>query len=204
MNKPAIVSSIISGVVGLAIGGGSVFLYYKKIHKNVMSELESSRETVRDLQKKINTRSEDIKADLIKQISIPSKNEYKESVDGLNPEYLKDAEKADEVEIDISEDLPNADESGNIRFIGPQDYEDDDDYEKEKIKFYSKDGILTQDDDILSLEEFEDVCGKKALTSFGKYGAGTNACYVRNEEYMTDYEIKRYNMSYQSYKNGLK
>ena len=40
--------------------------------------------------------------------------------------------------------------------------------------------------------------------SFGKYGAGSNACYVRNEDFMTDYEIKRYNMSYQSYKNGLK
>ena len=66
MNKPAIVSSIISGVVGLAIGGGSVFLYYKKIHENVISELESSRETVRDLQKKINTKSEDIKAELMK------------------------------------------------------------------------------------------------------------------------------------------
>lgn len=203
MNKPAIVSSIISGVVGLAVGGGSVFLYYKKIHENVMSELESSRETVRDLQNKINIRSEDIKADLIKQISIPSKNEYKEAVESIDNKPAEESTE-DSATIDISEDLPNADESGNIRFIGPQDYDDDDDYEKEKIKFYSKDGVLTQDDDILSLEEFEDVCGKKALTSFGRYGAGANACYVRNEEYMTDYEIKRYNMSYQSYKNGLK
>jgi hypothetical protein len=203
MNKPAIVSSIISGVVGLAIGGGSVFLYYKKIHENVMSELESSRETVRDLQNKINVRSEDIKADLIKQISIPSKNDYKDAVESIDNKPAEESTE-DSATIDISEDLPNADESGNIRFIGPQDYDDDDDYEKEKIKFYSKDGVLTQDDDILSLEEFEDVCGKKALTSFGRYGAGANACYVRNEEYMTDYEIKRYNMSYQSYKNGLK
>lgn len=203
MNKPAIISSIISGVVGLAIGGGSVFFYYKKIHENVMNELESSRETVRDLQNKINVRSEDIKAELIKQISVPSKNEYKEAVDSIDDKPAEETTE-DSVTIDISEDLPNADESGNIRFIGPQDYEDDDEYEKEKIKFYSKDGVLTQDDDILSLEEFEDVCGKKALTSFGRYGAGANACYVRNEEYMTDYEIKRYNMSYQSYKNGLK
>ena len=203
MNKPAIVSSIISGVVGLAVGGGSVFLYYKKIHENVMSELESSRETVRDIQNKINIRSEDIKADLIKQISLPSKNDYKEAVESIDNKSVEESTE-DSATIDISEDLPNADESGNIRFIGPQDYDDDDDYEKEKIKFYSKDGVLTQDDDILSLEEFEDVCGKKALTSFGKYGAGTNACYVRNEEYMTDYEIKRYNISYHSYKNGLK
>lgn len=201
MNKPAIVSSIISGVVGLAVGGGSVFLYYKKIHENVMSELETSRETVRDLQNKIKVKSDDIKNELLGQIA--SKNEYQEAVADIPKE---EAEKSDEAEIDISgePELPNADESGNIRFIGPQDYDDDDDYEKEKIKFYSKDGVLTQDDDILSLEEFEDVCGKKALTSFGKYGAGTNACYVRNEEYMTDYEIKRYNISYQSYKNGLK
>jgi hypothetical protein len=168
-----------------------------------MSELESSRETVRDLQNKINVRSEDIKADLIKQISIPSKNDYKDAVESIDNKPAEESTE-DSATIDISEDLPNADESGNIRFIGPQDYDDDDDYEKEKIKFYSKDGVLTQDDDILSLEEFEDVCGKKALTSFGRYGAGANACYVRNEEYMTDYEIKRYNMSYQSYKNGLK
>ena len=202
MNKPAIVSSIISGVVGLAIGGGSVFLYYKKIHENVMSELESSRETVRDLQNKIKVKSDDIKNELLGQIA--SKNEYQEAVADIPKEEAEEESTEDSATIDISEDLPNADESGNIRFIGPQDYEDDDDYEKEKIKFYSKDGVLTQDDDILSLEEFEDVCGKKALTSFGKYGSGANACYVRNEEYMTDYEIKRYNISYQSYKNGLK
>jgi len=201
MNKTAVVSSIISGVVGLALGGGSVFLYYKKIQDNYDRELDESHRTITDLQNKIKVKSEDIKNELLGQFA--SKNEYQDAVADIPKE---ETEEEDVAEIDISDDpeSPMADDKLDIRFIGPQDYEDDDDYEKEKIKFYSKDGVLTQDNDVLTLEEFEEVCGKKALTSFGKYGAGSNSCYVRNEEYMTDYEIKRYNMSYQSYKNGLK
>ena len=202
MNKTAVVSSIISGVVGLALGGGSVFLYYKKIQENYDRELDESHRTITDLQNKVKVKSDDIKNELLGQLTA-SKNEYQEAVADIPKEETKEEDVA---EIDISDDpeLPMADDKLDIRFIGPQDYEDDDDYEKEKIKFYSKDGVLTQDDDVLTLEEFENVCGKKTLMSFGKYGAGSNACYVRNEEYMTDYEIKRYNMSYQSYKNGLK
>lgn len=204
MNKTAVVSSIISGVVGLALGGGSVFLYYKKIQENYDRELDESHRTITDLQNKIKVKSDDIKNELLGQLTT-SKNEYEEAVDSI-PKEETEEEVEDEAEIDISDEpeLPKADDKLDIRFIGPNDYEDDDDYEKEKIKFYSKDGVLTQDDDVLTLKEFEEVCGNKALTSFGKYGAGSNACYVRNEEYMTDYEIKRYNMSYQSYKNGLK
>lgn len=203
MNKTAVVSSIISGVIGLALGGGSVFLYYKKIQENYDRELDESHRIITDLQNKVKVKSDDIKNELLGQLTT-SKNEYEEAVASIPNEEKVEAK--DEVEIDISDDpeLPMADDKLDIRFIGPQDYDDDDDYEKEKIKFYSKDGVLTQDDDVLTLQEFEDVCGKKALMSFGKYGAGSNACYVRNEEYMTDYEIKRYNMSYQSYKNGLK
>lgn len=204
MNKTAVVSSIISGVVGLALGGGFVFLYYKKIQENYDRELDESHRTITDLQNKIKIKSEDIKNELLGQLTT-SKNEYEEAVASI-PNELAEEEVEDEAEIDISDEpeLPKADDELNIRFIGPQDYDDDDDYEKEKIKFYSKDGVLTQDDDVLTLEEFENVCGKKTLISFGKYGAGSNACYVRNEDFMTDYEIKRYNMSYQSYKNGLK
>lgn len=201
MNKTAVIASIISGIVGLAVGGGSVVLYYKKIQENYDAELDESHRMISELQEKVNLKADDIKKDLMDKMA--SKNEYQEAVKSIGSAELVIDE---ETEIDISDDTdyPDADESGEIRFIGAKDYEDDEDYEKEKIKFYSKDGVLTQDNDILSLEEFENVCGKKALTSFGKYGSGPNVCYVRNEEYMTDYEIKKYNISYQSYKNSIK
>lgn len=204
MNKTAVIASIISGIVGLAVGSGSVILYYKKIQENYDAELDESHRMISELQEKVNLKADDIKKDLMDKMA--SKNEYQEAVKSIesipNTVLVTD----DEMEIDISDDTdyPDADESGEIRFIGAKDYEDDEDYEKEKIKFYSKDGVLTQDNDVLSLEEFENVCGKKALTSFGKYGSGPNVCYVRNEEYMTDYEIKKYNISYQSYKNSIK
>lgn len=204
MNKTAVIASIISGIVGLAVGGGSVILYYKKIQENYDAELDESHRMISELQEKVNLKADDIKKDLMGKFA--SKNEYQEAVKSIESADISNAELVtdDEMEIDISGDYPDADESGEIRFIGAKDYEDDEDYEKEKIKFYSKDGVLTQDNDVLSLEEFENVCGKKALTSFGKYGSGPNVCYVRNEEYMTDYEIKKYNISYQSYKNSIK
>lgn len=204
MNKTAVIASIISGIVGLAVGGGSVVLYYKKIQENYDAELDESHRMISELQEKVNLKADDIKKDLMDKMA--SKNEYQEAVKSIESADIPNAVLVtdDEMEIDVSDDYPNADESGEIRFIGAKDYEDDEDYEKEKIKFYSKDGVLTQDNDVLSLEEFENVCGKKALTSFGKYGSGPNVCYVRNEEYMTDYEIKKYNISYQSYKNSIK
>ena len=204
MNKTAIIASIISGIVGLAVGGGSVILYYKKIQENYDAELDESHRMISELQEKVNLKADDIKKDIMSKMA--SKNEYQEAVKSIESADASNAVLVadEETEIDISDDYPDADESGEIRFIGAKDYEDDEDYEKEKIKFYSKDGVLTQDNDILSLEEFENVCGKKALTSFGKYGSGPNVCYVRNEEYMTDYEIKKYNISYQSYKNSIK
>ena len=206
MNKTAVIASIISGIVGLAVGGGSVVLYYKKIQENYDAELDESHRIISELQEKVNLKADDIKKDLMGKMA--SKNEYQEAVKSIESADIPNAVLVtdEETEIDISDetDYPDADESGEIRFIGAKDYEDDEDYEKEKIKFYSKDGVLTQDNDILSLEEFENVCGKKALTSFGKYGSGPNVCYVRNEEYMTDYEIKKYNISYQSYKNSIK
>lgn len=204
MNKTAVIASIISGIVGLAVGGGSVILYYKKIQENYDAELDESHRMISELQEKVNLKADDIKNELISKMA--SKNEYQEAVKSIESADASNAVLVtdDEMEIDVSDDYPDADESGEIRFIGAKDYEDDEDYEKEKIKFYSKDGVLTQDNDVLSLEEFENVCGKKALTSFGKYGSGPNVCYVRNEEYMTDYEIKKYNISYQSYKNSIK
>lgn len=204
MNKTAVIASIISGIVGLAVGGGSVILYYKKIQENYDAELDESHRMISELQEKVNLKADDIKKDLMDKMA--SKNEYQEAVKSIESADIPNAVLVadDEMEIDVSDDYPDADESGEIRFIGAKDYEDDEDYEKEKIKFYSKDGVLTQDNDVLSLEEFENVCGKKALTSFGKYGSGPNVCYVRNEEYMTDYEIKKYNISYQSYKNSIK
>ena len=204
MNKTAVIASIISGIVGLAVGSGSVILYYKKIQENYDAELDESHRMISELQEKVNLKADDIKKDLMGKMA--SKNEYQEAVKSIESIPNTVMVTNDEMEIDISDDTdyPDADESGEIRFIGAKDYEDDEDYEKEKIKFYSKDGVLTQDNDVLSLEEFENICGKKALTSFGKYGSGPNVCYVRNEEYMTDYEIKKYNISYQSYKNSIK
>ena len=198
MNKAAIVSSIISGIVGLAVGGGSVFLYYKKIQDNYNKELDETRALNKSLQDQLKVKSDDIKNELLGKFA--SKNEYEEAINSIPTE--SEEEEPKEVDESVIDTDPN--ETDVIRFIGPKDYEEDEDYEKEKIKFYAKDGVLTQDDEVLTLEEFQDICGKRALISFGRYGAGLNVCYVRNEEFMTDYEIKRYNMSYQSYKNSLK
>ena len=207
MNKTAVIASIISGIVGVAAGCGSTILYYKKIQENYDIELDESHRIINDLQEKVNLKAEDIKNDILGKMA--SKNEYQEALNSIKEEAKDEDEKPTFGrfpwgEDESPEDIEVDDSDEPIRFIGPRDYDDDEDYEKEKIKFYSKDGVLTQDNDILSLEEFEEVCGKKALMSFGKYGAGPNVCYVRNEEFMTDYEIKKYNISYQSYKNSIK
>ncbi len=200
MNKAAIVSSIISGIVGLAVGSGSVVLYYKKIQENYNVELDNSRAMINELQNKLKSNNDDIKSELLnhrvtftKPVELPSANEYKEVVESIDNSDSESTENKSPVIGD------------GIRYISPEDYEDDDDdFEKAVIKYYSKDGVLTQGDYVLSKEEFEECCGVGPLNSFGAYGAPSNTCYVRNENFVVDYEIKRYNMSYQSYKNSLK
>jgi len=52
----------------------------------------------------------------------------------------------------------------------------------------------------MDMDEFDVICGEKALKTFNQ----SNEIYIRNEAFMTDYKIVRYNMSYERYINGRK
>lgn len=191
---------IVGGLVGALIGGAGVYIYFNKIYDVTKErEFQEYEAQIDELQKRLAGKNDILKAELV------SSNDYEDAVSEISesdPET--DIEVIEEDEDDENdgieaEDLPPQDD---IRFIGPGDYDDDDDYEKETIKYYSKDDILTQDDEILEMEEFEQCCGNRALGSFGKYGASANEVFVRNEHFGTDYKIKRYNMSYERYINA--
>lgn len=69
--------------------------------------------------------------------------------------------------------------------ISPQEFAEDDEYEKISLTCYS-DGVLETDDEEL-VENVEELVGPDALSSFGVYEDDT--VYVRNNAKKCDYEI---------------
>lgn len=196
MNK-SVVTGIISGIAGVVLGGIGVFVYFKKIHdvntereyQIYDEELKTARAEVTRLQKQLTKKLDTVKEDLKSE-----ERDYEKTV----LDMIAEVEESEEDDIIDADDLPGDD----IRFIGPDDYEDDDDYEKEVIKYYSKDRVILQDEQIVEKDEFVEICGNTALASFGMYGAKPNEVYVRNEHFGTDFKIVRYNLSYEMYING--
>lgn len=202
MNK--ILGTIIGAVCGAALGGGIAYVYLNKKYDKVFeTEMEANDDIIRDLKEE--------NASLHKRL-VEKQNEAKdkffknESIVEVPNDVLEEDEEDDE-EFDI--DRVDPDDNSEIRFISFRDYEDDDDYEKEELKYYMADGVFTQDEEVLDISEFTNICGQNAAiilknpSTLSRYsGGGDNELYVRNEEYSTDYKIKRYKISYQKYINS--
>lgn len=190
----------LSAIGGAGLGVLACYLYLNKI-KNTIEDKEFT--IYRDELTKLRAKNESLEA-YIKRISsglteaVVLDVDVKPLPENLEVNILDESEEDEEEEDD---DVEIEEDSFDIRFISPADYEDDEDYEKEVLKYY-KDGVVTQDDEILELYEVEDQVGDKALKSFGMYGATRNEVYVRNEHWKTDYKIKKYNLSYEQYRNS--
>ena len=210
MSKSIVITAIISSILGAAAGAAGVYIYYRKIYdvnkdreyEMYRDELKEKEELITNLQNQVKEKLAIAKDTIQKEFE--SKNAYSEVLNDIPDDGPTSEDDIAYVEIEGTETEGTNGKSDEIRFIGPNDYEDDDDYEKEYIKYYAKDQTLVQEGDILELEEFEMCCGDKALKSFGMYGAPDNEVYVRNEHLETDYKIKKYNISYERYINAVK
>lgn len=69
--------------------------------------------------------------------------------------------------------------------ISPDDFGENDDYEKISLTYYS-DGVLADDNDDI-IEDIDSVVGRDSLTHFGEYE--DDSVFVRNEKRRCDYEI---------------
>jgi hypothetical protein len=201
MSKAVVIGSVISGIIGLGIGIGGTYIYFKKVYdvntdkeyQEYKRQLDEDRETIKNLQAQVANKLALVKEDMLKS----------GMEEGTVPVIVSDNLTIDDIIAESEE--PEAEINEDIRFISPKDYDDDDEYEKEFIKYYSVDNVISQDDDILSDEEFTEVCGGRiVLQSFGKFDAPSSEIYVRNEHFRTDYKIKKYNISYERYINSLK
>jgi hypothetical protein len=201
MSKAVVIGSVISGVIGLGIGIGGTYVYFKKVYdvntdkeyQEYKRQLDEDRETIKNLQAQVANKLALVKEDMLKS----------GMEEGTVPVVVSDNLTIDDIIAESEE--PKVEINEDIRFISPKDYDDDEDYEKEIIKYYSVDNVISQDDDVLSIDEFKEVCGdEKVLHSFGKFDAPPSEVYVRNEFFNTDYKIKKYNISYERYINSLK
>lgn len=191
-----VLTIVISAACGAALGGGAVYVYLNKKYEGIMErEMSAADEEIERLEKEV-TRLQKQTADKLAK----SKEDIKNAViPEKDPNSLIFEEDENGDEVDITEDSS----SNDIRFISMRDYEDDEDYEKEEFEYYMFDGTIVQDDEVLSVEEFEQVCGGLAMPllrkdrSLARWSSGSdNELYIRNEEYCTDYKINRHHSAY--------
>lgn len=194
MNK--LIWIVVAGVVGAGLGGGAAYLYLNKKYDVVFEkETAADKAEIEEL-KRINYEFQKAQAD-----KLYSKKEdfFKdEKVTKVDPDDLVVEENEDD-----DFDAEPTKKSGEIRFISKKDFDDDDDYEKEYFEFYMGDGSIVQDDELLDIDEFIEVCGTAALSLLKKdkslarwSSAGDNELYIRNEQYSVDYKITRLHAAY--------
>lgn len=197
-----VINVVLGTLFGAAVGGGVAYVYLNAKYSKVIDiecqsyqdEITSLRQQVGDLQKQVVTKLDEAKESIANEQPVEV-DPAQLSIDDISVEE----EEGDE---DEGYDAEPTSKSGNVRYIGEKDYEDDEDYEKEVFYYFSGDSIFTQDDEILDDEEVVGICGKDAVNKI-KHHRDIRSIYVRNEDYNTDYKIKRYNMTYEKYINGL-
>lgn len=201
-------ATIIGIAIGTAVGGAIVYTYlntkYSKVieieTQDYIDEIKELKDNLHNVQKQVVNNLNEAKE------KMATSNPYTDAVvidpDQISMDDIIGEDDVDDDEPDVDVDNSNSD----IRYISMRDYEDDEDYEKEVIKYFSADGVILQDEEILEADEFINVCGRRALndlqrlTSLSSRSSGKdNELYIRNEEYNTDYKVIRLKVSYQKY-----
>jgi hypothetical protein len=188
MNKMIFIA--IGSIIGAAIGGGVAYVYLNKKYDVVFEkETESYRNEIEEL-KKINYGFQKNEANKL----YTKKEEFfkDQKVVDVDPDSLVKDEEDEDFDSEPTK------KSGDIRFISKKDFDDDDDFEKEYFDYYMGNATIVQNDEELSVEEFEEVCGNTVLPLLKKdrslarwSSAGDNEIYIRNERYCVDYKITR-------------
>lgn len=189
-------------IFGVFLGGGASYIYLNKKYEKVLdTETETYIDEIEDLRTQLHS---------LKKEKTDTLNKAKEVIASTKLNISDSSNDIVEDDTDEEDDHYDAEDvkkgPNTIRFISARDFEDDSDYEKEEIKYFMSDGIISQNDEILEPEEFEMVCGPSVLPLLRKdkslsrwSSGGDNEIYIRNEEHITDYKVRRYHKSYDQY-----
>ena len=166
---------------GVAVGSVATWKYAKETYKKIAEEeIDSMRETFRELKQKL-------------------KNEFEDYIDGEAPNQEVDTEKKTEYDkyskiYSSSNEKEKESEVENIMdkkpyVITPEEFDEFDEYEKVSLTYYSGDNVLAESisDDIIDEEDIDDVVGSDFATHFGEYE--DDSVFVRNDKRQIDYEI---------------
>ena len=74
-----------------------------------------------------------------------------------------------------------------------------DEYETVSLTYYSKDNVLTDDNDEI-VDDVDEIIGQDSLKHFGEYE--DDSVYVRNDRRKCDYEILLDESDYHKYYGG--
>lgn len=173
-------------ITGAAVGSAATWFYAKKKYEQIaQEEIDSVKETFTYKQPSETESNENVQTIADRAKEKPSVVEYaKELMEKEKYTNYSNSEMP-------SEDIPESGVTGaNTNYkppyvIPPEDFGENDDYDKISLTYYS-DHIVTDENDEI-LEDVEGAIGFESLNHFGEYE--DDSVFVRNERLKVDYEI---------------
>lgn len=178
MNKNAAFFYICGVVSGGCIGAAAAIMLLKKKYSDLANE---EIESVREMYKaKLEKKEEQEKSD-----SEETEPEFSEKEGTENDDILKDSGYTFYSNKPTADSIPNKVGTDKPYVISPEEFAEDDEYDKISLLFYA-DQILADDDNNI-VENVNNIVGFESLNHFGEYE--DDAVYVRNDRFKCDYEI---------------
>lgn len=180
MNNKIIFS--LSFIAGAAVGGLTTWHFLKtKYEELAQEEIDSVKEVFAKREReRLDETVKRTVAEGIKNVN-KDKPDLKEYVEKLKKNgYVRYSDRDDN-----DDEVDTAEKSLSPYVIPPEQFGDNDDYDRISLTYYAN-GILTDEVDEI-IEDVEDTVGFESLNHFGEYE--DDSVFVRNDARKCDYEI---------------
>lgn len=190
-------STVFAFLIGAVAGAAAVYYYEEKRYQNFYEEeIGPVKESLTKMIEKMKKEAEPKKENEVNQKNVSKPKETDSiQIDKYKKEAssYKNYSNSSAIMVDEDEEVPPppkeyfGDPNAKPVIITPEEFGDDEEYEKISL-FYYTDGVICDDsDEPLSDEEINRSIGLDAKNHFGEYEE--DCVYIRNDRLKTYYEL---------------
>ena len=171
-------------LLGAGTGFAAGWLYFKKKYElKADEEIEEMRNYFKS--KEVRKATEDIKNKVVDHLYDSVTNEKTSKEEPVNRGWTKPNEEQDEIP-EYGNMFNNIESHRSPYVISPEEFYDEENYEKITLTYFGLDHILADDENCM-VEDIESAVGTDWENRIGEYVQ--SAVYVRNDKRQCDYEI---------------
>lgn len=186
-------------VAGAAIGSAATYKFVKtKYERITREEIDSVKEYFKEINNDTSSNESEAKNSYEEtneeiEDEQPVRNIVREKPDLAEYARLLDQYRAEEAAFENQNGKKGGDddmEYDDPYVISPDDFDENDSYDRISLTYYSDGTVVDDCDEILDDDEIDVQVGRDWINSFGEFG-DDDVIHVRNEQSKTDYEIVR-------------